>query len=132
MADNQDDWKDSPQARGGLLFRALRQGGSEEDLAFAATQEVIEMAGHNISAVLRTHRAELSAHIAELNAKVDALRWMLMAVLALLAALTTLGIISLRTAPAPTLPVVIQAPAAAPQDAAAARPADAPASQGQR
>ena len=125
MADDRDDWKDSPQARGSVLFRALRQGGSEEDLAFAATQEVIEMAGQNILAAMRADRTERSA-------KIDALRWMLMAVLALLAAITALGIINLRTAPAPAPPGVIQAPAAAPQDGAAARPADAPASQGQR
>ena len=83
------------------------------------------MAGQNILAAMRADRTERSA-------KIDALRWMLMAVLALLAAITALGIINLRTAPAPAPPGVIQAPAAAPQDAAAARPADAPASQGQR
>ena len=118
MADNQDYHKEQVAARGALLFRSLRQGGAEEHLAYAATQEVIDMAGHNTTAVL--------------GAKIDALRWMLAAVLALLAALTALGIISLRTAPAPAPPAVMQAAPATPQDAVPASPVDSSASQGQR
>ena len=113
-------------ARGASLFRALRQGGAEENLAFTATQEVVEMAGHNIAALLGAHKTELAAKFDAQKAELTTLRWMLMAVLALLAALTALGIINLRTAAAPASPVTVQVVPAEAQDAVPAQPINVP------
>ena len=104
-----------------------------------AVEAVRNMAGKTIAGALDAHRAELAAKIDAQNAKFDAkfdaqsakfdaqnaqfdarfdsLRWMLMAVLALLAALTALGFVNwlIPQPPAPTAaPVVMVQPTPAP------------------
>jgi hypothetical protein len=105
------------------LYDALREGGASEDSAYTAVQEVHEMAAQNITATLDGHKAEISSALeghkaelsvalaanqaatdslrAELNAKIDAqvaksdsTRWMMGALLALLATLTALGLLN--------------------------------------
>ena len=66
-----------------------------EGMAYTAVQEVRNMAGQNIDAKLEAIRAEIAAQgaeIAAIGAKTDSTRWMLGAVLALLATLTALGL----------------------------------------
>ena len=63
-------------------------GGAAEGMAFTAVQEVRNMAGQNIDAKLEAMRAEIAAQ----GAKTDSTRWMLGAVVALLATLTALGL----------------------------------------
>ncbi len=99
-----------------ILFRAFRAANIEEELAYTAVQELRNMAGQNITAALEGHKAELGAKIegykaelgakiegrfAEVSGKIDAqaseirtTRWMMGAILALLATLTALGLLN--------------------------------------
>ena len=92
-------------------FDALRQAGVEEGLAYTAAQMIRDLADRNV--------------LSPLAARMAAMRWMLAAILALLAALTALGLFSTLFRPQqPAAPVVITVPAPA-----AASPAAAPAGQ---
>ena len=59
-------------------------------MAYAAVQEVHDVAGQNIDAKFEAIRAEIAA----IGAKNDSTRWMLGAALALSATLTALGLLS--------------------------------------
>jgi 2-phosphoglycerate kinase len=76
----------------GALFRALRSVGVEPDLAYSADDEVRSQAGQNVITVLDARFAELSAKIDSQATEIRSNRWMMGAVLALLATLTALGV----------------------------------------
>ena len=83
----------------GALFRALRSAGVEPDLAYRADDEIRSQAGQNVITVVDARFTVVNARFDELSAKIDSQateirsnRWMMGAVLALLATLTALGV----------------------------------------
>lgn len=76
----------------GALFRALRSAGVEPDPACRADDEVRSQAGQNVITVVNARFDELSAKIDSQATEIRSNRWMMGAVLALLATLTALGV----------------------------------------
>ncbi len=93
-----------------ILFDALREAGATENLAYTAVQEVRNMAGQNIIAAIDALNGKIDAQGTKIDGKIDAqgtkidskidaqgteiraTRWMLGAILALLATLAALGL----------------------------------------
>jgi len=59
-----------------VLHALSREDLSPED-AYNALEGIRHMAGHAVTTILESHRAILESHRAEINAKIDALRWVI-------------------------------------------------------